>query len=503
MFALMGPAMIMMTTLDRAGRNRRVRRKSRRGYRKELVDFRADLVETVEYERRRRRAMHPDLPEVVRRAVVASASLWDRRRGTPSSSCCPWGSATSPGSPLGEDSSDPDDQPELAGAIDEAAILRLSPLTVPVTPGTVIGLAGDRAGALAGTRGMLLQVGVHHGPAEVRIVLVASQWAASDWEWLKWLPHVRPSSFSEGRLLVVIADDNGYVDGAVIDEVVADAESGASLLVIIDTAWLSDAGDLAVRRLLRRDAASASGIVIAPGVDGLPDQCDIVVEHHETAGEATCRWPREGGRSVEFVVAGVEEALAERAARAVARFSDPDAGGGSAALPAPIGQAEILDLQGASPAEIADAWATAGPIAPALGLAESGPIAVNLESSGPHLAVVGGRGSGKTEHLLAMTFSGRRWPMLPGRSPPGPDTRQPAASRGGRRRARRRAGPASRHHSSSLISSRPSSTIQFSARPPCCFLGRRTSSEGRRFGGVGPGARTHRRNDPPADDVVD
>ncbi len=236
-------------------------------------------------------------------------------------------------------------------------------------------------------------------------MLVTSHGGRSDWEWVKWLPHVRPSSFAEGRLLVAVADDNGELDGGQLDDVAIDAEAGTAVVVVVDAEGLADAGDLAVKRLLRRHARVTAGFVLAASVDQLPDACDVVVELHETQGEATCRWPRQGGPAVEFVVGGTSTVTAEAAARHLARFSDPDAGGGSAALPTRVSQAAVLGLTGATPADVAHRWAHA-PLAPTVtvGLGENGPVSADLAAHGPHMMVVGSRGSGKTEQLLTVVF---------------------------------------------------------------------------------------------------
>jgi S-DNA-T family DNA segregation ATPase FtsK/SpoIIIE len=402
LFALMGPMMLLVTSADRAGRNRRIRKRSRRRYQGELVEFGDELADAVEYEQRRRRTTHPDPATLVRQATHASAALWNRRPGHPQFLELSLGLGDIPWDPPVTDL--PDGAPDLEAMVDRARVLHLSPLSIAAAAGTVIGLAGDRASALSTGRGLLLQATAQHGPAEVRIVLVASRQDADDWDWAKWLPHLRPT-FAEGRLLAVVADDHGFVDGAAIDEVLADAESGASLVAVIDTAGLADTGDLAIRRLLRRPGAAVAGIVVAATVDGLPDQCDVVVEHHESAGEATCRWPREGGRSQEIVVAGVSIATASAAARGLARLSDPDAGGGSASLPARVGHAEVVGLDAAGPADVTDRWESAGPLTAVLGLGEHGPVTVDLDADGPHLVVVGGRGAGKTEHLAGIVFS--------------------------------------------------------------------------------------------------
>ena len=154
-----------------------------------------------------------------------------------------------------------------------------SPLLFEALPGTTIGLAGERSAALAAARGLILQTAVLHGPAEVRIVVVTHHSHVADWEWLKWLPHVRPA-FAGGRLLAVVSDAAGVIDGAAIDEALSDIDINAVVVAVVDTTALLDSGDVAIRRLLRRPETPATGIVIAPTGDGLPDQCDVVVDHH-------------------------------------------------------------------------------------------------------------------------------------------------------------------------------------------------------------------------------
>lgn len=402
LFALMTPVMMLVTTIDRANRNRRTRKRSRRRFRDELADFRRELDEAVAEEVARRRSISPDAAELARRATAVDHTLWSRRREHPHFLTLSLGLADVPWTPPVEGA--PDDVPDLLDALAAAAVLPHTPLTIDAAPGTTIGLAGEREAALSTARGLLLQVATLHGPAEVRVVLVTSAARAADWEWAKWLPHLRPT-FTEDRLLAVVGDASGRVDGAVLDSVLADLDASATVVAVIDTDGLADAGDTAVRRLLRRGDTAATGIVLAAGVDALPDRCDVVVDHHASVGEATARWPREGGRSLELVAGGIAPDVAVAAARGLARFSDPDAGGGSAALPARVGHAEVLGLTGASAADVQARWQQAGPLRVVVGLGEDGPAAVDLDAHGPHVVVVGGRGAGKTEHLAAMVLS--------------------------------------------------------------------------------------------------
>jgi DNA segregation ATPase FtsK/SpoIIIE-like protein len=405
LFALMGPLMILITTAEKASRNRRTRRRSRRRYRQEIVEFREELADAVNEEVQRRWLISPDLAELSRRCAVSSALLWSRRRDHPHFLELALGVGDVPWDPPVAQVPDDDDVPELEAMVEAAKVLPLAPLTVSAIPGTVLGLAGLRASALASARGLLLQLSTLHGPAEVRVVVVVAQGHDHEWEWVKWLPHVRPT-FADSRLLAIVSAPDGRIDGAAVDEVLADVDAEAALVAVIDTTGLTDAGDVAIRRLLRRRDLKATGIVIAATADGLPDQCDVVIEHHESLGEATVRWPREGGRSVYVVIAGTTTATALGCARALARLSDPDAGGGSASLPARVSHGQLLGLvDGAGSSLVTAKWAHAGRLSAVAGLGEDSTVSVDLDADGPHLTVIGGRGSGKTEQLAALVLS--------------------------------------------------------------------------------------------------
>ncbi len=402
LFALMGPFMMLISTADRAGRNRTTRKKSRRRYKQEVADFEKELSESVQEELVRRWQMHPDLAELMRRCSVSGIALWSRRSAHPQFLAFSLGIADVPWVPQVAGMSHELD--DLEALVDQHSLLPQAPLAVLAKPGTTLGLAGAREAVLATTRGLIMQVASLSGPAEVRMVVVCSSEAASSWDWVKWLPHTRPA-FAGGRLLAIVADRDGRIDGAAIDDMLADADATTTLVVVIDTVGLCDAGDLAVRRLLRRPEVKATGIVLSATVDGLPDQCSVVLDHHEALGEATCRWPMESGRTLEVLVAGLSLATALEAARSLAKLNDPDAGGGSGSLPARIGLLEVLELGGARSQEVTARWSSAGKLTATTGVGENGPIRVDLETDGPHLVVVGARGSGKSEQLASIVMS--------------------------------------------------------------------------------------------------
>ena len=47
--------------------------------------------------------------------------------------------------------------------------------------------------------GVICQLAVHHGPADLRVAILTEPGHAADWDWAKWLPHVRSLDESSGR----------------------------------------------------------------------------------------------------------------------------------------------------------------------------------------------------------------------------------------------------------------------------------------------------------------
>src|SRR3981081_2651051 len=65
------------------------------------------------------------------------------------------------------------------------------PLTVRLTETRVLSLVGPRSPTLDASRALLGQLAALHAPDDVRLMLCLSKPARRDWEWTKWLPHLR------------------------------------------------------------------------------------------------------------------------------------------------------------------------------------------------------------------------------------------------------------------------------------------------------------------------
>ena len=67
------------------------------------------------------------------------------------------------------------------------------PVTIDLPECPVVVVEGDTSAARALVRAMVCQLAVFHGPSDVSIAAVVDGSSASEWDWLKWLPHHRSS----------------------------------------------------------------------------------------------------------------------------------------------------------------------------------------------------------------------------------------------------------------------------------------------------------------------
>ncbi|NBE53019.1 FHA domain-containing protein [Streptomyces boluensis] len=103
------------------------------------------------------------------------------------------------------------------GTADRAApdggLLPAVPVTVGLREVGALGLAGPRPRLAGLTRAVLAQLAALHSPADLEIVLIATdrgrtvEERTAQWSWLGWLPHVRPGHGQDCRLLLAYDRD--------------------------------------------------------------------------------------------------------------------------------------------------------------------------------------------------------------------------------------------------------------------------------------------------------
>ncbi|MEJ7844612.1 MAG: FtsK/SpoIIIE domain-containing protein [Acidimicrobiales bacterium] len=422
-FALLGPVMAVGGAVEGRRRSRRARRAGAARLAADVVTFRAELAGAAAIARDRLEAMAPDPAAVVARVAAASPRLWERRPADHDWLVLRAGTGPAPCPPVLEGDRGPRPAP-VAAAVDDASVLAGAPVVVELGDGGVLGVVGARPAALAVARSLVVQAAVHHGPADLEVLVACAPGRGVAWEWARWLPHARDlggtgSRVAAGPTAVAMAEaalasssrpPSGGGRGA--PPPLSDHSTRATM-VVVDGDALLEGRPAPVRALLRGEAGPVAGVVVAERADRLPRSCTAVLVLDGADGLAELVDVASGRRIPCVLVAGLAETTAREAARGLARYDDPELGGGGT-LPAEVLLPPLLGLDvggtdgaGDDPlsAAVADRWAAAGPdprpVAP-LGVGADGPVDVDLAAHGPHALVAGTTGAGKSELLRTL-----------------------------------------------------------------------------------------------------
>ncbi|RCH68321.1 FHA domain-containing protein [Streptomyces sp. SDr-06] len=376
----------------------------------------------------------PDPAALLLTALGPGPRLWEREPGHPEALAVRVGTA---------------DRGELAAV----------PVTVGLREVGSLGLAGPRDRLAGLARSGIAQLAALHAPTTLEIVLISTDRArglqarTAEWDWLGWLPQVRPAHGQDCRLLLAYDRDQATArtaelvrrldagplgpgwasaDRAAVTEAAARYE-GPFTVVVVD----GDPGSAPLRETTARLAAAgaAAGIHLLCLAEAPPaSAASPVAATYETACAASLAFRecgavallsgdvatalrllrtaggRPAGHGTVAAVDAVSRAWAERFARALAPLRTGDGTAAStgrlaSSLPRSSRLLDELGLARATPASLMARWESASDGAAVLGTGPHGPVGVDLASEGPHLLVEGPTGSGRTELLRAVAAS--------------------------------------------------------------------------------------------------
>jgi S-DNA-T family DNA segregation ATPase FtsK/SpoIIIE len=448
-FIALSPMMMVANVIEGRMSTSRGAKGSLAALRRELaeLDEAAGAAHAAEW--RARNAEHPTAAQCIAAAEERSPLLWSRRPGAPRFLDIRVGTAALDSRLRFEARRDrralPAARTELGQLVTRYRTIGDVPFTLSLAEHGAIGIAGDPGGALDATRAVLTQLAALHSPAEVVLTAFCGSRPASDWDWLKWLPHTSSAhspltgphlvTGPESAPLLAQLEDlvraraaaaqggtGGY--GALVESGAAGApggarraaDTGAAVLVLVDG---RASGDRA--RLVELSRAGQAGGVycvwLAQRAEQLPAVCtaylDVRRDGMVSVGDSIASKSSAG-----IAAEAVDPAAATRFARGMAPLADAGAVvADDSDLPRTISWLELNDPRIADdPAAVIERWQESrsiltGPAAPPaspgrpgtlraiVGTAADGPHALDLRLHGPHALVGGTTGSGKSELL--------------------------------------------------------------------------------------------------------
>ena len=411
LFTLLSPVMVLGNVVTERRTGRRRSRKERALWRAQRSVAETTLHDAVRADEGRRRSACPDPATTALVALGPRPRLWERRRDDDDALDLRLGLADQPA------------EVEAEGDVPAGATTaRDVPVVVPLRAAGVLGVAGPRERAQALARWVVVQAAVWHSPRDLQVVVLAEPAAAAAWEWVRWLPHVRPDRDQDCRALLGVGAAQAAARVAELSALVEQRRSERAgrrpsedaadrhVLVVVD-------GARALRTVPGLAALLADGpevgvhtVAVEPDARLLPEECGATAVVHGEVGTrlsvtVSGREPLPDARADL-----VDVAWAERVARALAPLRDDSRDRGTAGLPSSLRWTDVADLpltgDGGDAARVLDRWSAPGRTTEAvLGRGPDGRFAVDLRRDGPHALVAGTTGSGKSELLQTLIGS--------------------------------------------------------------------------------------------------
>ena len=409
LFALLSPVMAIGMYFEQKRRRKKNLEAEEERFTQAIKDFDQELADAAEYEINRRHELLPDPATVMRRVAIPSTLLWQRRPGSADFLYLHAGIADIPWQPKLDDRG-PQRYHERVKKILDKSQLTAAPVRVDLNDAGVVGIVGDRDGALALARSLLIQSTVHIGPADLSVGIFCDNGREDAWDWASWLPHTKqPGSSTGSRWMSNQRDASDTMLRGLHEGINGLPTDG--MMLVVDSEVLTEGrnspardllgygrGQRAARRLRPDERqVQVSGIVIATTTDQLPAACTTVIQVGQDAS-ASVHHPEDLIDVEDVILAGVSLEAAAQCARRLSQFEDPELVVPGASLPSLIRLPELLDVDELNAETIQDLWQSPGMSTP-VGVSEKGPLSLDIVKDGPHGLVGGTTGSGKSEFL--------------------------------------------------------------------------------------------------------
>ncbi|WP_128375982.1 FtsK/SpoIIIE domain-containing protein [Streptomyces cavernae] len=446
--ALLSPLILFGNYFMDKKHGRKSHAKQVKEYKETKERIEKDASDALVAERLDRRQAVPDPATVLSMSTGPRTRLWERRRTDPDHLLIRVGTGQLDSEVLLDDPEQDDHKREVTWKIQDA------PVGISLRERGVIGIAGPGESAHALGRWAVAQTAVLHSPLDVQFYVLTENTARESWDWIRWLPHARPSGAQDTNVLI---GTDAETVGARIGELtqLLDARQKAAknngrdttfsdpdIVVVWDGSRRLRSMPGVVRLLREGPAVSVYAICLDSEERFLPGECQAVVVAEPRPRASTADKPAEAaaagapqggfpsfhawhataqdtGRQEEQALElrlrveqtgvarlrqvrpdFVSPAWCARLSRSLSPLRDISGETEDSALPAASRLLDVLQMEPPTGDAITARWRMGGQSTMAvIGESYDGPFGIDIRRDGPHGLIAGTTGSGKSELL--------------------------------------------------------------------------------------------------------
>lgn len=380
-FMALGPLMAIMNWIDGKRRGQRTDRIADLAYRAALETSVKKYRTWLATSQTVSSIQQPDLATVLSWPAQRHPRLWERRPHHGDFGMTLAGYAPIEGYLPTEDALD---QPAVETITKQLPVATL-PILANLAPGRVVGIVGPRSETAALARGLVVQLAIHQGPADVRIRICAPPSRSEDWRWTSLLPHARTDLGGQPVHLTAEA-----AEGLLAAE---------PAVLVLDQLY-----DPRYSGAVREYAAGlGTVVVIADDSTQLPAAVDQLVT---IATDAITVFDSSANRTCTGTGIYPAADVCAAAARSLMCIPDPEFGTGDMAIPSTVELFDLLGFQNLNASRVIERWNDRPDIIAApIGLSASGVVTIDIVNDGPHGVLAGTTGAGKSELLRTLVAS--------------------------------------------------------------------------------------------------
>ena len=382
-------------------------------YRNHIAEVCTQLEEAATEQRSSAERANPSLHSLV--DLVADRSrIWERRPHDTDFLTVRLGTGTVEASASArlDKATDPLSVPEPSLEADAQALVSATshldhmPIAVDLRGVGCLAIVGDDAARRVGA-GIIAQLAVFRSPSELGVMAFVPSETEHQWDWMKWLPHVRKTRSPRDDGATLLSTDAGA-----LEELLEDLAPDIRQTVVLVDGYQPNVGGGPVQGL---ETILSSGpetgvlaVVIVSHAEHLPSAASASISIEES-GMLTYREMRpEGARISEITADPFDRSTGEEIARALAPLRDR-----SANDPAGSGHVGLMELlgHGADRLDSDRPWSDEGArLSTPIGLDQRGePLILDIREPalggmGPHGILIGATGSGKSELLRTLVL---------------------------------------------------------------------------------------------------